>query len=252
MNKLFDAHNHFLNSADIAKKLSECHQKGVELLTVNSITENDWINVSLLSEQYSSVVPQFGIHPWFVYLAISGWEERLEQFLLRFPSAGVGECGLDKSDKHKKNIDTQIVIFKKHLQIAEKLNRPVSIHCVKAWMELFEALGNYKGKIKGVIHSFSGSVEIMEQLVNAGFYISFSPFILKNCSKKTLEAIKKTPIDNILIETDSPDTRIINKAFSTPAGLPLVLQKVAEIRNEDIDVIAASTYGNTKRLFGIN
>lgn len=219
-------------------------------MAVCSVTEKDWPNVSLLAEKWPSlVIPQFGIHPWFVDNVIGGWEERLLQYLIRFPYAGVGECGLDKCDKHKGDIDKQINVFKKQLQIAERLNRPVSIHCVRSWMELFESLGNFNGKIKGVIHSFSGSAESMELLVKAGLYISYSPFILKNPSRKTIEAIKRTPIDNLLIETDSPDTRIINKQFSTPVGLSLVLEKVAEIRSEDIDVIAASTYGNAKRLF---
>lgn len=251
MKPIFDAHNHFFNSRDINKDLQSCYNAGVDLLAVNSITEKNWANISLLSEQHVNIIPQFGIHPWFADSAVNGWEERLKLVLGRFPYAGVGECGLDKGDKHKESLNKQINIFRKQLEIAVSLNRPVSIHCVHAWLELFDILGSFKGMLHGVIHSFNGSAETMEQLVNAGFYISFSPFILKNPSKKTLESIEKIPIDNLLIETDSPDTRIINKEFSTPVGLHLVLERVAEIRNEGVDVIAASTFGNGKRLFRI-
>lgn len=251
MSSLFDSHNHFFNSPGMSDDINACVLKNVELMSVCSINENDWPTISLLSEQYLNIKPQFGIHPWFALNVIDGWSERLELQLRRFTNAGVGECGLDKSDKYKDSIDEQMSVFRKQIGLASKLKRPLSIHCVKAWLELFDVLGEFRGKISGVIHSFSGSSEMMLQLVKAGFYISYSPFILKNLSKKTIKAIVDTPIDRLLIETDSPDTRVIDKSFSNPAGLTLVLEKVSEIRNESISVIAASTYGNAMRLFDV-
>lgn len=251
MTSLFDSHNHFFNSPDMGQSLSVCKSSGLEFMSICSIEEKDWSTVSLLAEQYHNIFPQFGLHPWFVENTMEGWEERLTQFLYRFPNAGVGECGLDKSDRRKGTIDKQMVIFRSHLNIAKKFNRPLSIHCVKAWLELFDVLGNYKNRVTGLIHSFSGSPETAEQLVKAGFYISFSPFILKNCSHKTKEAIRTVPLDRLLIETDSPDTRVINNEFSTPAGLKLVLEFVTDIRDESLEIIAASTCGNAKRIFAL-
>jgi len=127
-------------------------------------------------------------------------------FLLkRLNVIAVGEIGLDKV--RGASIDKQIEIFEKQVQIAEKLQKPVVIHCVRAWAELIESRKRLKPTTPWAIHGFRGQSELAKQLIDYGMYLSFGPGIL-NASDLLHETIRTVPLNRLFIETDELDVSL--------------------------------------------
>lgn len=252
MIKLFDAHSHLQKSENFQKDYDLSVSSNVKNIVLCSVDESDWTMVQLYSEQYDGIYVQYGIHPWHAHLVKEGWEERLEYFITQNPKAAIGECGLDKSGKHKDTIDFQMEVFIKQIELAVKYSRPISVHCVHSWRELFILLKEYSSnKIRGLIHSFNGSKETVKQLVTAGLHLSVSPLSLKNISEKKTEALRSIPSDRILIETDFSGSCSTLKEYRTSAGLINVLHSVADIRHCTIEELAEQTFGNSLSLLDI-
>ncbi|CAN1133709.1 Uncharacterized metal-dependent hydrolase YabD [Linum perenne] len=149
-----------------------------------------------MGERYPCVVPCFGLHPWFIRERTPNWFNTLQEFFEATPSAAVGEIGLDKGS-HGKTIDftDQVEVFKKQLQLAKELNKPASVHCVRAFGDLLTIMKSMGPFPAGVIlHSYLGSAEMVPELAKLGAYFSFSGFLM---SMKTQKAKKMLAADII-------------------------------------------------------
>lgn len=148
-----------------------------------------------------------GLHPWFVQS--SSWEEswtNLEDLAKLSQVIAIGECGLD----HLVDLplDMQITIFQKHIKLAEELQKPLVIHCVKAFAELIMIKKNTKSTIPWIIHGFNKKTELLQQLLKHDFYFSFGAAILSDRTPAT-KSIATIPNDRFMLETDDhPDIRI--------------------------------------------
>ncbi|OMO65535.1 TatD family [Corchorus olitorius] len=142
--KLFDAHCHLQDQRILDKApqlIATAIEAGVVHFAVNGITEKDWHLVKEMSDEYCSVIPNFGLHPWFVGGKSDSWFNTLKQFFEANPSAAVGEIGLDKVLAPKGfNFTDQLEVFKKQLELAKELNRPASVHCIGAFPELLQIM----------------------------------------------------------------------------------------------------------------
>lgn len=204
---LIDAHLHLQDDRftqnTIGPVIDKAIVAGVVKLFCNATSEDDWQNVVLLSKKYAAIKPFLGVHPWFSQSTKDGWLRRLE-VILDSAGAGVGEIGIDKVSSAPYNIQEKVFISQ--LELAFKNKLPVSIHCVKKWGKLLDILKRYAPfKQNIMIHSFSGSTEIMHQLVELGIFISFSCQLACPQKHKLREVFQKTPLKNILLETDAPD-----------------------------------------------
>ena len=201
-----DAHLHLHDyriSKNAATIVAEAEQAGVRILACNAVKEGEWQEVIDLSLQHSSIRPFLGIHPWYSDRVTSGWLNRLETILAR-TEAGIGEIGFDSICKidHK----TQEKIFLAQLELACQLKVPMSIHCIKSWGRMLDILKNYDlSEPRYIIHSFGGSTETMNRLLDLGALISFSTQLANPSRKKIRHAFINAPLDRILLETDSPD-----------------------------------------------
>jgi len=147
-----------------------------------------------------------GIHPRFI-----GKLEELQQKLALIEKKSekhlvlaIGECGLDRlSDT---DLDIQKEVFLKHAEIAEKAEKPLIIHCVRAYPELITIKNTFKPKQKWIVHGFRGSDETAEQLLKHQFMLSFGP-ALRN-SQKLAGIFRKTPLESVFLETDDSDEKI--------------------------------------------
>lgn len=152
-------------------------------------------------ENYFSI----GIHPW--YINEDSWKEELkiiEAKLQLKNCLAIGECGLDK--RRETPIEFQMEVFEAQLLLAEKHKMPVIIHCVAAFQELIALKQKLKITIPLVIHGFSKSQELADQLVKQGFYISFGKYLIKN---PELEAVfLSIPNDRFFLETDTIEEEI--------------------------------------------
>jgi len=158
-----------------------------------------------LSRKKPQVKPFYGIHPWWSEEWTPQARQELEQYLMENPEAGVGEVGLDR---HKGPLfSQQKQAFIQQLELARRYNRPVNLHCVKAWGPMVEILEDQKVGVPLLFHGYSGSPEMVERLIRLGGYISFAPFSLTEKNRKGRRALKEVPRERLLLDSDFPYRR---------------------------------------------
>ena len=253
--KLFDAHNHIQDERlfpqiDAVMERARC--AGVVGMGVKGCREDDWPRVVAIMEAYDGIHPAFGLHPWFIANRSGRWLQTLEELLANHPQASVGEIGIDHAIGERDDAD-QEAVFLAQLDLAKRLERPVSIHCRQAWGRLIELLDESGAPPRGMlIHCFGGSAEVALELVRRGGHISFSGSITRPGNKKAGPALRAVPADRLLIETDAPDilpSTAAEGGLNEPALLRLVLAKAAELRGIPETELAALTYRNAERFF---
>ena len=252
--QLFDAHNHVQDERifpDIEKIMHRAREAGVVAMGVKGCCEADWHRVVDIAERYEGVHPAFGLHPWFIAGRSDAWLGKLERMLVEHPQASVGEIGIDHAIGDCDQAD-QEAVFLAQMELARKLDRPVSIHCRQAWGRLIKLLDGFGDLTRGMlIHCFGGSAEVATELVKRGGYISFSGSITRPNNKKAGPAIRAVPGDRILIETDAPDITPHGAPSerNEPAFVRLVLAKAAELKGCSEGELAALTFQNALRFF---
>ncbi len=263
--KLFDAHNHLHDlrlAPHRAAILPALEDIGVERAVVNGTREADWGAVAALANAHPFVLPSFGLHPWHVADRTADWLEALREKLEAHPVAGVGEIGLDRwIDGH--DIALQSDIFHAQLALAAELNRPVTIHCLRAWGALGEALRSVPLPARGfLIHAYGGPAEMIDGFVARGGYFSFNAYFLHERKTQQREVFREIPAVRLLIETDAPDLRPPDERnphplrdasggpINHPANIALAYEALAAIRDVSIEELAAQVEQNFARLFG--
>lgn len=167
----------------------------------NATSPDDWGLVKCMSEEFSGVIPFFGIHPWYVGRAKEGWRSRLEKLLLDVPLSGIGEIGLDKGPKGGE-FEPQIIVFNEQIETAMAKRRPFILHCVHAWDEVLKRLRDNGGAgVPFIAHGFSGSEHLAMEIVSLGGYIAVSFRLFESKHRAILKILPK---DRLLIETDFP------------------------------------------------
>jgi TatD DNase family protein len=177
---------------------------GIRRLVVNGTGPHDWDAVETLAATYPEVIPSFGLHPWKVGTEREGWLEDLEERLLRLPAAGVGEIGLDRWI-HGHDPERQKVAFLAQLELAERLERSVSIHCLQAWGSLLEILTKHPPGVGVLLHSYGGPAEMVGRFVELGAFFSISGYFFQPAKSGKLAVFDRVPGEHLLLETDSPD-----------------------------------------------
>jgi TatD DNase family protein len=221
--------------------VSLAEDKGITHMLCNSTGPSDWDTVYQYSLRYDSIVPCFGLHPWSKYNDNVDWQSKLKHYLTATAS-GVGEVGLDR---WKKPFDTeqQQYLLDAQLRIAAELERPVFVHCIKAWGQLVNIIKSQKKPPPFiVIHAYNGSLELTRQLLDIGCSFSFAGNCLSPKKLKARELIRFVPSDKFYAETDSPELippaefltrKVLRKnglPRNEPRNLPAILRGIAEIR----------------------
>ncbi|CAK8532962.1 unnamed protein product [Lathyrus sativus] len=210
MMKVFDAHCHLQDPRILSKTpqlIKAAQDSGVVNFAVNGVCEQDWLSVKQLSITHPSVLPSFGLHPWYVAERSPNWFKKLKEYFDSTPSAAVGEIGLDKGS-HGKKIDfsEQVEVLRQQLELAKELNKPASVHCVRAYgdlLELMKSMGPFPAGV--ILHSYLGSAEMVPEFSKLGAYFSFSGFLMSLKPNKAKKMLKMVSSDRILLETDAPD-----------------------------------------------
>ena len=264
--KLFDTHCHLQDEQiqkDIAGILSRAEHAGVIRMLSCSTAEKDWHKTEEICSADKVVLPAFGIHPWYLSDRSKVWSESLQEILARYPSAAIGEIGIDHAVQDRNDAEQEDV-FTDQLAIAIDMSRPFSLHCRKAWQRLLailKAMGPFPRPF--VLHSYSGGVELIKPLSAAGAYFSFSGSITRPNNKKGRVSASTVPLDKLLIETDSPDlypsvpeedqqnrNALSPKPVNEPANLVHVISCLAQLRKMDADKLADILWDNSVQVFG--
>lgn len=177
---------------------------------VNATRPLEWGGVIAQANKNINVWGAIGVHPWFVADLVAGWDEQLQDLLIQNPEIMVGEIGLDKN---KPDMDLQIDVFSRQLEIAAELGRGVHVHCVGAWDKMFAVLKKCKSKQPPFIlfHRFSGNAgDVARLCVDYNAYFSFM---------NARNVVADVASNRVLIETDS----------NNPAGIVRVAEQVAAL-----------------------
>jgi len=221
--KLVDAHMH-LADPDFSKDIQHiiAFVKNVEIvLFVNSMDLDSSKKTLSLSELLDDkLLPFVGIHPWSVQEADL---EEFENFLNREKDSicGIGEVGLDRKYAVEEMVYlNQKSIFEKILELAERFEKPVSIHSRNSQKDVIDILSSFR--IKSImLHWFSGDYQQLSKAVDMGCYVSFGPTVI--FSKRSRALAERTPRELILTETDGP---VRYACFGGKPALPSFLPSV--------------------------
>jgi TatD DNase family protein len=255
--QLADTHCHLQDerlSADIKGALGRARASGIGLLVCCGSAESDWDGVAAMSSE-PTVLPAYGIHPWYARERTQAWRDALASRLSACPRAAVGEIGLDHAIREFDEKD-QMDLFVEQLRMASRFGRPACIHCRKAWGAMLQALSEAAPAAGFVIHSYSGSSELVRPLAELGAFFSFSGTVTWTRNRRAHEAAVAVPQDRLLIETDSPDLPPAPEegaapvVVNEPANLRRVLAAIAALRGVSEEEVAATTWANAVRLFG--
>ena len=251
---MIDSHCHIdfkVFDKDLDDVLQRAMTNGVSDLVVPGVLRKDWSKIQALSAQHKNIHPCYGLHPCFADQHSEDDLAALEEQITSNPCVAVGEFGLDYR-KHQPDRELQSKYFEAQLEIADKHELPVVIHSVYATEEVIQSLKKHP-RLKGMIHSYSGSFEQAEQLVKMGFYISMSGSFTYDNARKLRIVAEDIPLDSLLIETDSPDQADSDHfdQRNEPAFLANILSCLDMLREESKEQIAEQTAANTRELFGI-
>lgn len=177
---------------------------GVGRLVVNGTCPADWDAVETLARTYPEVLPSFGIHPWHTDTAGDGWLDDLEARLRRNPHSGVGEIGLDRWIRNH-DLDRQKSLLRDQLALAHRLDRPVTLHCLRAWGSLLDELEAADLRRSPLLHSYGGPADMVDRFASLGAYFSISGYFFREDKAGKLAVFDRVPPERLLIETDAPD-----------------------------------------------
>ncbi len=257
---LFDAHCHLQDTAfngDRAEMIAESRAAGVSHFLVPATDSASFAGTLELTRTQENIYCALGIHPH----SASEWNSEVrEQIRSAVQNSdklvAIGEIGLDYHyDFAPRNV--QIKAFEEQIALAIELQKPIVIHTRESEEDVFRIVGEHytlasSETPRGQFHCFSAGMEWMERAVSLGFHVSFTGNItFKNSN--LAEVVRETPLDRLLIETDSPYlTPAPNRGKrNSPAMLPFIAGRVSELKQLDISVIMQQTFANTLSLFRI-
>jgi TatD DNase family protein len=238
------------------------HAVGLTRAVVNGTSELDWPAVAEFSRSFAWIQPSFGLHPWKVGAESPEWAATLRSFLLCHPSAGVGEVGLDRwIEPH--DLPKQCAVLRTQVLLASELERPLTLHCLKAWGALAELLSDTPLPSRGfLLHAYGGPLEMIPLLERLGAYFSFSPSFLNPRKAWQRQNFRTISRERLLVETDAPDlsppselnrhplVSADGRAINHPANLELAYEGLSETLKIPLSTLEEQITENFYRLFG--
>ena len=223
----------------------------VNILIASFCEKDDLKDVNIFTKEYDALYSCIGYHP---EIANDISEEDyivLEEMIKNNKKiVAIGEIGLDYH-WNKDNKDIQKEVFRKQLELAERLNLPVVIHTREAIEDTYQILKEYK--VRGVMHCYSGSLEMAKKFIDLGFLLGIGG-VLTFKNSKLFEVIENISLDNIVLETDSPYMAPDPKRGTTneSANIPIIAKRLSEIKKIDIEKVALITTKNALTLFDLD
>ena len=253
---LFDTHAHICDEQydnDRNEVIQRARESGVEyILSASSNIASSIENVAL-TQNYDLIYAAVGVHPHEVLDLNNNCISALTDFAANPKVVAIGEIGLDYYYDNSPR-EVQKMWFAKQISLARNLKLPVIVHDRDAHEDTLSILKNENARdVGGVLHCFSGSVEMAKEVMKQNFLISIAgPVTFKNANR-LLEVVKYVPDDMLLIETDCPylSPEPFRGRRNEPANVKLIAGTVAKIKDKPLEYIEQMTTDNARRLFGI-
>jgi len=252
---LVDTHIHLdlYKDTDISELIEEAQKNGVELLVdVGIDIPSSYLAVDF-AEKYTNVYAVVGVHPHEAKSVDKKVLKELKMLACKPKVVAIGEIGLDYY-RNLSSRDVQKKAFLRQLNLAKGLDLPVVVHDRDAHEDVVKILKEASvSPGRALIHCFSGDTDFLNEIINMGYYISIGgPVTFKN-AKKTVEVIRAVPLERLFLETDGPylAPHPHRGKINRPAWLPLIAQKIADIKGISLAEIEKVTIENVFRFFGI-
>ena len=233
---------------NIEEILEKCKSNKVEKIIVSGYDLDSSKKAVVLSNKYEMVYATVGYLPEVLHDLENNSIEELEELLNEPKVVGVGEIGLDYY-WYKDNKEEQKELFIKLIKLAQKYNKPIVIHSRDSIQDCYDVIKDYN--VKAVMHCYSGSVEMAKRFTELGVYLSIGGVSTFKNAKNIKEVIKEIPLSYIVLETDSPylTPEPYRGKKNYPYFIPLIAEKIAEIKEIPLEEVEKITTDNVKSLF---
>jgi TatD DNase family protein len=252
MPEYFDSHAHLDRFENVSEIIQNAHEAGLTNILHVAVDEpslkkgielqkNALVKIHLAAGTPPHDVTENFEDSFFPIVQAMAREKRL---------AAIGECGLEYFySQNTKQFQKEL--FLRYAWLAHEENLPFVIHCREAFSDLFELLDELPNTLRGVLHCFTGTYEDAKNLVDRHFYISFSGIITYPKNGSLRDIVAKLPMDNILIETDSPylPPQPYRGKKNEPRYLLEIAKAIAHIRNIPLSQVADATFKNASLVF---
>ena len=251
---LIDSHSHIdVSEFDVDRSdvLARAREAGVARQIVPAIALSGFDKLRALCRDERGLYPAYGLHPMYLEEHRPEHIDALRIWIERERPVAVGECGLDFFVEGL-DAEAQRFYFRRQLELAREFELPVILHARRALDEVLATLRSV-GKLRGVVHSFSGSEEQAKQLWKLGFCIGLGGPITYERARRLRGIVATMPLEFLTLETDSPDQPLHGHQGqrNEPALLKEVCECVAALRSVSAEEIATATTFNAERLFGL-
>ena len=251
-----DSHCH-LNFPELVDNLDDVLEK----MKVNEVTHALCVSVELaklpqilaLAEQHDNLYASVGVHPDYE-LAVEPTQAELVHLAKHPKVIAIGETGLDYY-RLQGDLEWQRERFRIHIRAARECNKPLIIHTRSSAADTLRILKEENaGQVGGVFHCFTENLEVAQEAIELGFYISFSGIVTFKNALEIKKVAQTIPLGKILIETDSPYLAPVpfRGKLNQPAYVKHVAEEIAKLRQVSLEVIGEATSANFRSLFKVS
>lgn len=258
MNGYIDTHCHldFDAFAPAASVWAGCRAAHIRHLIIPSVSSAHWARSCALANSLDGVYFAAGIHPWWMNIDEPLFNEatfhvEIAPYLADARCCAIGETGLDATIAFP--LDQQIKMLSWHLALAHETDKPIILHSRKTHNDVLRLLKPFVGRLRGVVHGFSGSFDEAMQFYRAGFLLGIGGVVTYPRAAKTRRAVTQLPLEAMVLETDAPDMPLagFQGQLNSPLQIPAIAKVIAQLRGDTLENIAQSTTANAKKLFKI-
>lgn len=252
--KVFDTHAHLSASQfkkDRQELIDSFAEKGVALVVECATEEKDFDLIAKIGEN-EGIYTCFGVHPHSASEISKDYKDKIVAQLQNPKAVAIGEIGLDYHYDFSPR-DTQKQVFCEQIELAIAHNKPLVLHEREAHADMLAILQYYAGKFTGVMHCYSGSVEMMPRFLDLGLYLGIGGTATFPNAQKTRDVARMVPLDRIVLETDCPylTPHPFRGKRNDPTYVKVICENIAELREMDAEELAQITLENGKKLFNI-
>lgn len=239
---------------DLTSLLAELKKKHINKVIIPATQGSRWDKIEELARQHNAIHYALGIHPHFLDSFHESDLPLLQKKLSKRDSkcVALGEVGLDKFAKADQS--QQEFVFIKQLKMAQQLQLPIILHCVKKQGRVLALLKQHAFSHGGVYHAFSGSIEVAHEFIKLGFKLGIGGVITYPNSTKTRQTISQLPIESLLLETDAPDMPLYQQLseHNNPLNIIAIFNALSGLRNESQSQLMAQLYNNVINIFPLS
>jgi len=244
-----DSHCH-LTMSNAEENLAAARAAGVRGFVVPATKLDDAPQAVAIARQHDDVWSAVGFHPHEAKDCDDAAFAEIERLAREPRVVAIGECGLDYHYMHSTR-ETQIAVFERHLALAKTLDKPIIVHNRESTEDMVAVLS--RSGTRGILHSYTESLDVAKQLVDLGYYISFSGIVTFKSAESLREAARGLPHDRVLIETDTPYLAPVpyRGRDNEPAYVVAIAELLAKLWSVSVERVAEQTSANFERAFSV-